>query len=326
MIVDAQGIGTGLIPVHRLRQNFLDFYSDYVKRNKRTGNRHLACCLTQFRRFIGSKFLSPIDVTEELCLRFRKHLLDHLNGETPANYFARFKQVIKAATKQGYFRINPCADIPVKARKNKRRKNHLEVEEYIQLLNTPCLNDTVRDAFIFCCYTGLRWCDIKGFSIGYIRANNFIIQKKTDVEQHITLHPIARTILDKRLARLINPDEHTRIFNLPTANGANKILRGWCALAAINKRISWSCARLSFSILLQDARVDTATVALLIGHTSTRYVNEIYKRYRPQNQLSAILTLPNPSQSVCFYDVRHESIPTNAKVGSSTSATEIIDY
>ncbi len=65
----------------------------------------------QFKLFIGGKLLSPMDVTEELCLRFRKYLQDHLNGETPANYFARFKQVIKAATKQGYFRINPCLDI-----------------------------------------------------------------------------------------------------------------------------------------------------------------------------------------------------------------------
>ena len=105
MIMDAQGIGAGLISKHRLRQNFLDFYSDYVKRNKRIGKRHLECSLMQFKHFIGGKFLSPMDVTEELCLRFRKYLLAHLNGETPANYFARFKQVIKAATKQGYLEL-----------------------------------------------------------------------------------------------------------------------------------------------------------------------------------------------------------------------------
>jgi hypothetical protein len=86
-------------------------------------------------------------------------------------------------------------------------------------------------------------------------------------------------------------------------------------LAGVDKRISWSCARLSFSILLQDARVDAATVALLIGHTSTRYVNEIYKRYRPQNQLSAILTLPDPGRAAYFYDVHPKCMPANAGVG-----------
>jgi hypothetical protein len=35
--------------------------------------------------------------------------------------------------------------------------------------------------------------------------------------------------------------------------------------ARITKHITWSCARLSFSILLQDRNVDEATVAYLMG-------------------------------------------------------------
>lgn len=102
-------------------------------------------------------------------------------------------------------------------------------------------------------------------------------------EHYITLHPIAQAILPKRKARL-NPFEDTlKIFNLPSADGANKVLGIWCSDAAIKKHITWNCARLSFSILLQDANVDNATVALLLGHTSTKYVDEVYKRYRPKN-------------------------------------------
>lgn len=43
-------------------------------------------------------------MTEELCQRFRNHLLDNFNGDTPMNYFSEFKRMIKAATKQGYFK------------------------------------------------------------------------------------------------------------------------------------------------------------------------------------------------------------------------------
>lgn len=63
--------------------------------------------------------------------------------------------------------------------------------------------------------------------------------------------------------------------------------------ASINKHITWSCARLNFSILLQDANVDAATVALLLGHTTTKYVNAIYKRFRPKNLKGAIDKLPS---------------------------------
>jgi len=70
--------------------------------------------------------------------------LDRFNGDTPANYFSRFKKVIKAATKQGYFRINPAEDLAAKGNRNKARKDHLESAEYIRLLETPCLNNEVK--------------------------------------------------------------------------------------------------------------------------------------------------------------------------------------
>lgn len=101
-------------------------------------------------------------------MRFRQYLLERYNGHTPANYFARFKRVVAAATQQGYFCTDPCVGIGAKPKKNIRRKEHLEAEEYIRLLETPCEDVEVRDAFIFCCYTGLRWCDVHAFSPNHV--------------------------------------------------------------------------------------------------------------------------------------------------------------
>ncbi len=203
LIIDWQGWAL-TFPIHRFYCNFLEFFEAFLERNKKYGNRHLDCCLGHFKKFINNNFISPADISEEFCLRFRKYLLDNLNGASPASYFARFKHVLRAATKQGYFRINPCQDVPSKSNKNKRRKDHLEVEEYLQLLRTPFLNEEIRDAFIFCCYTGLRWCDIKVFSSDLIKNDYTIVQIKTGVEHYITLHPIARSILDKRISRYEN--------------------------------------------------------------------------------------------------------------------------
>jgi hypothetical protein len=71
-----------------------------------------------------------------------------------------------------------------------------------------------------------------------------------------------------------------------------RTLDTWCRKTGIKKHITWHSARLSFSILLQDANVDTATVALLLGQTSTKYVNEVYKRHRPKDQRENIAKLP----------------------------------
>jgi site-specific recombinase XerC len=61
-------------------------------------------------------------------------------GDTAANYFSRLKRVVRSATKEGYFRVNPADDVAAKSNKNHMRKAHLEVEEYVALLKTPCLN------------------------------------------------------------------------------------------------------------------------------------------------------------------------------------------
>jgi integrase len=294
LLLDWQSLGNSILARQKYTPNFIEFYADYVTQNKQHGNRHLDGSYRHFCSFISAPYLSPVDLTEDLAKRFRKYLLDRFNGETPANYFARFKQVVKAATQQGYFRLNPCESLSTKANKNKIRKNHLEAEEYIRLLKTPCINEEVREAFIFCCYTGLRWCDVKVLNWKDVQSTNVIIivQVKTLVENMISLHSIAQSILSKRKVRHLHPLISGRIFHLPTANGANKILDQWCFYAGIQKQITWHSARLSFSILLQDANVDAATVSLLLGHTSTKHVNQTYRRYRPKDVSTVISRLP----------------------------------
>jgi hypothetical protein len=91
-----------------------------------------------------------------------------------------------------------------------------------------------------------------------------------------------------------------RIFAVGTQNGCNKNLGIWGHQAGLMhnmeelslKELTWHSARLTFSILLQDQGVDAATVALLLGHTTTKYVLEVYKRHRPNNQMATIVKLP----------------------------------
>jgi integrase len=296
LTLERQSTGTGHIPTHKFKANFLDYYEEFVKNNKRHGNRHLQNSFQHFKDFIKTTFFPPIDITENLCERFRTYLLDQFNGDTPANYYARFKRVIKAATKEGYFRMNPVEDIAAKSNPSIYLKENLEVDEYIRLLRTPCLNAEVREAFIFCCYTGLRHVDVKRLTWEQIKngiLTTRIIQKKTGKPVEITLHRIALEILKKRSKRLRDLNPQDKVFNLPSHDGCNKIIQTWVKDARITKHITWHCARLSFSILLQDANVDTATVALLMGLATTKHVHETYKRHRPKDQRKHIEKLPD---------------------------------
>jgi hypothetical protein len=115
-ILELHAAGTGYILRHKIMSNFLDYYKEFVQKNAREGNRSLACSLSAFRAFVRKDVVAPQEITENLCERFRNYLLDNLSGETPADYFMRFKRMIRAATKDGYFRTNPAEDVTAKAK------------------------------------------------------------------------------------------------------------------------------------------------------------------------------------------------------------------
>ncbi len=303
MTIDEQATGTPFIPAHKFKSNFLEYYEEWVEQAKRENNRHPQGSLLHFKAFLKKDSISPIDITENLCKRFRQYLLDNFKGDTPANYFSRFKRMMKAATKDGYYRVNPCEDVAAKTKPSPALKEHLEVEEYMALLQTPYFNEEVKEAFIFCCYTGLRFVDVNSLTWEQIRPTKLvtrIIQAKTGLPVTLTLHPIALDIIEKRKNNRKSTNEKEKVFRLPTHDGSNKALQLWVDRAGINKHITWSCARLSFSILLQDQNVDAATVAYLLGHASTEHVNKTYKRHRPKNQIETISLLPAPKNVPYF--------------------------
>ena len=285
MILDSQAITSGYIPKHKIKSNFLDYYADYVKVNPSAGNRHLVSSLNTFRQFIKKEFVSAIEITENMCESFRSYLLKNLNGETPANYFMRFKKVLKAAKKDGYFQSNPAENIAAKSNKNKKIKEILTEEDYIKLMQASCINYEVKKAFVFSLYTGLRWVDVKPLKWENVKERSIVLeQKKTGVNLEVPLHEIAFRIIGEKKSGLV--------FHLPTQDGANKVLSKWCSDAALNKHITWHCARHSFSVLLQQKGVDLATVAGMLGHTTTKYVQQTYKRYLQSSAIEAIKKLP----------------------------------
>jgi integrase len=148
------------------------------------------------------------------------------------------------------------------------------------------------------CYQGFRYCDVCVFSWEHINLDKKcaeIIQEKTDVPLFVTLHPITYKILRDRYDRL-KPEQRTgRVFNLPSLRACTYALEVWCRNAGVNSHITWHCARLSFSVLLQDNQVEAATVALLMGLTTVKYVLANYRRTRPKNALESLNRLPMPT-------------------------------
>ena len=61
------------------------------------------------------------------------------------------------------------------------------------------------------------------------------------------------------------------VFDLPTANGANKTLKAWVKRAGITKKITWHNARHSFGTNIVYHGAATSTASSLLGHSSMKY-------------------------------------------------------
>ena len=75
-------------------------------------------------------------------------------------------------------------------------KDVLTSEEIQILANTYCGNPEVKRAFLFACFTGLRYCDVKEVTWGHINNQNLKIkQAKTGKPVSINLNTTAQKLI-----------------------------------------------------------------------------------------------------------------------------------
>jgi integrase/recombinase XerD len=298
----------------KIKYDFMEFFHAYVNNKARAGNRHLRGSIAQFKLFLSDHKMEKIPIeklTEEFCINFRTFLLDRFNGKTPGNYFGRFKQTVKAAAKKGYFKnnISPCEDVIVKSNPPSRIKEILTEKEFVRLVQSDCPNHEVKKAFVFSLYTGIRWCDVKMLKWSDIKIHDdyssfSFLQNKTKVRVEKPLPQTALNFLGEKGEGLL--------FKLPkSANGCNKCLSKWVNDSGIDRHITWHCARHSYSVLLKTKNVDDATIAGMMGHTSTALVQKTYQRYQMNSAFAAMKQLPFESDNM--FVVSNKSADYDAK-------------
>lgn len=141
----------------------------------------------------------------------------------------------------------------------------------------------VRDAFLFCCYTGLRYSDLLALRSedihgGWIR----ITMQKT--RQRVAI-PYAK-LFEGRCVALLQRYDNTieRITSkLPTNSQVNSILRDLLSKACINAdfRVTFHTSRHTFASLLLEEGVPVTTVQRMLGHTKVQ-TTQIYAEVTEQ--------------------------------------------
>lgn len=289
---------TSYVPKHLKNVNFLDFADNFITNYTKKDVRMLKATLKQFKKYLNNDNLNVLQITPSIMYGFKDYLIDQcgLTGETPHNYFTRFKKIISSAELKGLIKDNPTKDIKFRKQVGDTtlKKQVLNTEELQLLASTYCGNENVKKAFLFSCYSGLGEAEIKVLKWNNISNNQLItFRKKTKQKIQIKLKENIFNLLGERGKK----DEY--IFNLKNKSGVflstnaiNKCIKNWVERANIDKHITFYCARHSFATQLLQYGADLKSVSNAMGHTNVKSTIK-YLNYIDNLKDNAIDNLPD---------------------------------
>lgn len=263
------------------RINLINYFTNYIEKYQLKDKRNIIGVKNRLIEFIGNKNVYVDQVDESFVFDFSAFLNSKSKGEGALSYYRRFKKVIKALMRESYITKNPFEFVNnIKKDERTLKKETLTKDEVITLIETPCSNQQVKLAFLFCIHSGLRWCDIKTLSWKHLKDGILSKQQlKTGVAVNLPITDEMRAFLP--------PASNDIVFNLPSHNGAVKCLKKWVKLADIDKHITWHCARHTAGTLMSQNGTNAFIIASVLGHSNIKHTGR-YVRVDNKDLLNAM--------------------------------------
>lgn len=238
--------------------------------------------LTKFKDNINFK-----ELTTEFVFDFERFLFgSNLQTNTVAKHMKHFKTFVNLAIDKGYLTLNdyPFRRYRIKTLKPKHKfllPDELEKLESLELTGKSIAYRHSLEAFLFCCYTGLRYSDFTQLSeknIVFIEKRPWIIFTTIKTGAEVRL-PLALLFDGKGWKLLRKHQKHlNEFFNLKANSTVNKDLIRIGKLAGIQKHFSFHSARHTNATLLIYKGVNITTVQKLLGHrnvSTTQIYSEV---------------------------------------------------
>jgi len=196
-------------------------------------------------------------------------------NNTAVKYIRNFNKIVRIAVDKGWLTSSPYKEVGFKLEEIEKPYLTQEELDAIHEKNISIQRlEIVRDIFIFCCYTGLAFSDVKELTednvlIG-IDKKKWISKhrKKTDVISKIPLFLIPEKIIEKYKD---NPICIVKGVLLPVLSNQkmNAYLKEIADICGINKILTTHTARRTFAttvLLLKGVSMDI--VSKVLGHKS----------------------------------------------------------
>jgi integrase len=250
----------------------------------------------------GGEAIPFARIDEDFIEGFKQYLLKDLKVNSASVYLAKIKSAIRQAVRGRILQRNPADGISIATEDTDRV--YLTLPELRNLQQTECENQSVKDAFLFAAFSGLRYSDVKKLSWQEVsrEGKRWLLgfrQQKTGNPEWLPLSAEAAKILQAQKGaevsdRIVNPVAANAVFKLPAQQTIDKALKRWAQRAGIEKRISFHTARHTFATIGLKHGIDIYTMAKLLGHRSLEST-QIYAKVVDESKRKAVDLMPRLS-------------------------------
>lgn len=242
--------------------------------------------ITDFlRSTYHTKNINIKKVNHEFVSSFKVYLLSEGNcsHNTMIRHMRRLKQITTNAYRNRHIDRDPFSDTVLRA---KTPEQQVLTEKELQRIiihefENSTLNKT-RDMFLFCCFSGLSYIDLKHLKYSDI-TDNIIITDRTKTKNpcFIPLLPIPLALIEKYRSK------KEYIFPVLTNKQMNDRLKPIGKACTIRKTLTMHVARRTFATLMITKGMPIESIAKMLGHSDLK-TTQIYAKILDQKILNEI--------------------------------------
>lgn len=293
-ILEIQNGKYGFKNLHKLNVNFIEYFEKLTKeRYNSKGNYGNWDSVLKHLKKYSNTTITFRDVDTDFCEGFKKYLLSTntktgktLSKNAASSYFNKFKAALNQAFDEKIINENPAKRVK-SIKPDETHREYLTVEEIHALIQTDCRYDVLKRAFLFSCFSGLRWSDINALTWNQVvefEGNTRIhfTQRKTKGAEYQDIPTKALVYMGER------GNDEDRVFEgLKYSDYFNTALSRWVGNAGIKKQITFHCARHSYATYLLTKGADIYTVSKMLGHRELK-TTQIYTKVIDQKKRDAV--------------------------------------
>ena len=306
-IISTQNEDYGFKDNTKGNMNFIEFMQsqadEYLGNSSIAYSESVNATIEHLKAYKGAKIL-----LKNVNRAYLKGFVDYLNKvqsrrkkplseASKALYYDVVSIALNKAVKNEYISVNPATKIggDERPQQGEVTKQYLTFDEVKAMVDVPCKNDMIKRAFLFSCFCGLRYSDVKNLTWGKIHEmeNNVyqveIKQQKTNETLYLPLSDNALAWLPERL----DVKDGDKVFKLPSSpTTIEKHLGMWAEEAGVKKHVTFHVSRHTNATLMLYFGADIYMVSKLLGHTNVR-TTQVYAKIVDESKRKAVNLIPN---------------------------------